>query len=321
MTIHVAGLGEVRDLPARIQNLPARISDLMSPIETKQGYLQRAVLGIHRAHQQYPDGIPTNGRFIFYEGLQAGYWPKHYNEKEGQPRRRTPNQDVTDALMYLREVGLIDWEDIRDETRILREWAYASTVTQYLLNELPFARINVWGDELPPLVLCESRSLTGVLEVLLSQYLTPVGATGGQVGGFLRTNVAPILRNDRRVLYLGDWDWQGGQIEHNTRTVLEEITGRTFVDDMSWRRLALTEAQVDAYDLERKNKVDNRYNDKTPREAVESESLQQHMLVGIVRAELDALLPEPLDAVLVQEEGQRRQAGRALQRRNGARRP
>jgi hypothetical protein len=39
----------------------------------------------------------------------------------------------------------------------------------------------------------------------------------------------------RRCLYLGGFDWQGGQIEANTRRRLEQFTG-----PLEWERLALT---------------------------------------------------------------------------------
>ena len=50
-------------------------------------------------------------------------------------------------------------------------------------------------------MLVESRSLGRVLRAMTSEYLCSIAATNGQVGGFLHTEVAPILqRNDRVVL-------------------------------------------------------------------------------------------------------------------------
>ena len=43
------------------------------------------------------------------------------------------------------------------------------------------------------------------------------------------------------MLYLGDWDWQGLQIESNTREVLEEYDPELAE---RWERLALTNEQV-----------------------------------------------------------------------------
>lgn len=118
--------------------------DGLSPDNTKTGRYQRACWRIYQQHAQQEDGLPTNGLFIFYEGLQAEDWPKHYEGK------RQPHQDVADALLHLREIGRIPWEHIRDETRTLYEWSYASTVTDYLIDcALPIARIQRLGERAP----------------------------------------------------------------------------------------------------------------------------------------------------------------------------
>src|SRR4029453_16004209 len=111
-------------------------------------------------------------------------------------------------------------------------------------------------------------------------------------GGFLHTEIAPILRLGQRVLYLGDLDLSGGQIEANPRRVLEREVG-----ELTWERLALTQAQVDQYDLPVIEKRDRRYSDGHPHEAVETEALSQSIIVEIVRDRLDQLLPEPLQSV------------------------
>jgi len=67
--------------------------------------------------------------------------------------------------------------------------------------------------------------LAGVLRNVASAYLVQIAPTNGQCGGFLRTDVAPLLSPGQRVGYLGDQDLCGGQIEANTRKVLEELIG------------------------------------------------------------------------------------------------
>ena len=66
-------------------------------------------------------------------------------------------------------------------------------------------------------------------------YRCRIASTNGQVGGFLHTKVAPLLSEGDRVGYLGDLDLAGGDIEANTRRVLEELVG-----ELDWQRLALT---------------------------------------------------------------------------------
>jgi len=143
------------------------------------------------------------------------------------------------------------------------------------------------------MILTESRSLAGVLRHIVVDYRARVASTNGQCGGFLRTNIAPQLKAGDRVIYLGDLDLSGGQIEGNTQDVLErEISGA-----LAWERLALTKTQVREYDLPVIVKHDRRYKDGRPHEAVETEAISQRVLIDILQARLDALLPEPLTHV------------------------
>ena len=69
------------------------------------------------------------------------------------------------------------------------------------------------------MVLTESRSLAGVLRHIVRDYRARVASTNGQCGGFLHTVMAPSLRPGDRVIYLGDLDLAGNQIEDNTLRV------------------------------------------------------------------------------------------------------
>jgi len=138
--------------------------------------------------------------------------------------------------------------------------------------------------------------------------LDAVNRRGGQCGGFLRTEIAPQLRPGDRVIYLGDLDLAGGQIEDNTRRVLERLIG----GPLRWERLALTEEQVRQYNLPTIIKRDRRYKDGRPHEAVETEALRQTVLIDILRARLDALLPEPLARVFERERRQRKRLAALL---------
>lgn len=175
----------------------------------------RELLGEHQRDGE----LPTSARFLFYELVQGGVLSK---ERKTQGRR--PDQNMSDALTDLRENGDVPWEWIVDETRSLDDYRGASTIRQWMLEVLPQARLDPWaGDE--PLILTESRSLAGVLRRLASEYAVPIGATNGQCGGFLHTDILPVVRPCQRILYLGDLDLSGGQIEQNTRRVLEREAG------------------------------------------------------------------------------------------------
>ena len=275
----------------------------LSAPDTKGGRMQRECLARLQAHEaQGRDGLPTSVRFIYYELVKDGVVAKHDPANSGQ----RSDQPVAKAIFQLRLLGLIPWDWIVDETRELTTYRSAASIADYLQETVGRARINPWDDE-PPMIITESRSLGGVLNRVGYEYLVPIAPTNGMVGGFLRTDVAPALVSYQKVLYLGDFDWQGTQIESNTRTVLEDLVG-----PLDWERVALTAEQVEQHNLTRIRKADRRYKPVRHHDAVECEALEQALIVRLVRERLDALLPEPLVQVRRREKRQRKKVEAAL---------
>jgi hypothetical protein len=284
-----------------MRETPSEYEARLSRPETRAGALQRAALAILLEHEQ-TGALPTSTRFVFYELEQAGVVRK---TRPGETRRVGGEQGVTDAVLALRERRLVPWSWIVDETREAYEWSYAATVAAYVLNSVGEARIDTWDGQPPPLILCESRTFGGVLRrTLAPEYLCPIAATNGQVGGFLHTDIVPILEQhleQRPVVYIGDLDLSGGQIEANTRRVLEREVG-----ELGWRRLALTEEQAAVYRLEPIEKTDRRYHHGGRHLAIEVEALGQALVTSIIRDALDELLPRPIAETLADEKEQRR---------------
>jgi hypothetical protein len=270
----------------------------------KIGRLRKIVHDLLKEHEaQGPDSLPTNGRFLFYELAQRGVLKKH--KPKGAAGRRS-DQDMHDALTDLRENGVIPWSWITDETRKRYDYSGWKSIKEAALSRVHHARLCPWRGRAPT-ILTESRAVAGVLRKLMIEYAVVVAAVGGHCAGFLRNEIAPELEPGDTVLYVGDGDLQGGQIEEHTREVLEELVG----GELNWTRIALTEEQIDRYDLRQWQimKVDRRYKPSHPNyrgPAIEAEALKQHVLVQIVRDALDALLPETLERVHEREARQRR---------------
>ncbi len=186
----------------------------------------------------------------------------------------------------------------------------APSVAEYVTDAAQRASIDRWDSQPAPLILCESRSLGGVLRDLAATYCCPIASTNGHSRGFLVTKVAPMLLPDQRILYLGDWDQCGHQIEAATRSTLAEHSG---IDERLWERVALTTEQVHDLDLPVILKPDRRY--KPPRyfDAVETEALGgQASIVEALRVRLDELMPELLDDVLERQLQQRTEVAEQL---------
>jgi hypothetical protein len=158
-------------------------------------------------------------------------------------------------------------------------------------------RLDPWNGAVP-LILIESRSLAGVVRALTRDYAAMIAPTNGQTAAFLHNDVAPRMSERTRVLYLGDYDKGGSDIEGNTRRVLEryhDLEGR-------WERLMLTREQVDFYEL---TVIEKYGRDKQFHDSVETEALSQSVIVQTVRARLNSLLPEPLEGLWTREEDER----------------
>ena len=160
----------------------------LSSAATKKGREQRLVLRVLLEHEAAGQ-IPTNGRFIFYEMEQAGDARKSGpgdNERFGKGID-VCEQNVINALVFLRDQGIVPWEWIEDETRTLHGFAGES------YSEIVAAvNIDPWQGR-APLLLAESRSLGGVLDRLASEYRCSIAAPKRQVRRFLVTAVAPAL--------------------------------------------------------------------------------------------------------------------------------
>jgi hypothetical protein len=264
---------------------------------SKAAMLRATLLELLHEHER--DGmLPTSNRFLFYELVARSIVSK---ERQGA---RRPDQDANEALTKLRESGEIPWSWIVDETRSLDDYSGFASIKKGVLEYLPSIKLDPWRGQ-AVLVLTESRSLAGVLRSIASRYRVRIASTNGQCGGFLHTEIAPLLDIGDvppKVSYLGDYDLAGNQIEANTRSVLEQEIG----EQLDWKRIALTAEQVEQYDLPKIIKRDRRYKDARPHEAVETEALSQTLITKLLETELTALLPEPLERVHEREEGQRR---------------
>jgi hypothetical protein len=292
----------------------AVVDDKLSSPDSQKGKLQRIALD-WLGEKKDRGETPTSLRFLFYELEQQGHVSKSPLRLDGLPKKRKADQDLIDAVTWLRDCGLIPWDWIVDESRSVHDWARADSVAAYVAQSVQYARIDPWRGTLLPVLTTESRGVGGVLARGVAQeYLAPVIPAGGMCRGYLVNEVVPLLeQRPCRVLYVGDKDLAGSHIEENTRRVLEHHLGQS----IPWQRVALTDEQVE--DLKTKGvqpicKKDRRYKDGRPHLAYEAEAIGQAVITRLVREALDNLLPEPLQDVLEREIQQRRDMKRLLER-------
>jgi len=187
----------------------------MRKAASKIGVLRELLFELLQKHKR-DDTIPTNARFLFYELVQRGELSKEQKPRIDDKKGRRPDQDLHDALTDIRENGPIPWDWIVDETRSLEDYTGYVSVKAGVLAKLAYIKLDPWKGR-APLILTESRSLAGVLRDIAIEYRVRIASTNGQVGGFLRTDIAPLLQSDDRVITLWDLDLSGGHIEDNVR--------------------------------------------------------------------------------------------------------
>ena len=253
--------------------------------KTKLGRLRTALFDLYQKYLS--EGmIPTSAQFLNYELIPMGVVSKDTKAKQEERSGRRWTQDAGDALTDLREKGLIPWEHIKDRTRVVQDFRGAPSIKQWMLDVLPHSRLDArWNGAAAPFILTESESLAGVLEQLADEYAAPIAAVRGHCRGFLETEIIPRLQPNQRVIYFGDLDKSGHEIEGNTRLVIVRAVG-----PLRWKRLALTQTQADDLKLKpiwKYDRRDNRYY-----EAIETEALGQSRIFKILRDYLNRLCPE-----------------------------
>jgi hypothetical protein len=267
----------------------------LSAPHTAAGRLQRACLGLLRQHEE-AGALPTSARFLYYELKQGGYPLASHRARRG-------DQDVIDAVKALRDTGHVPWEWVSDETRSVERAHLAGSVRQWLLDVLGQARTSPWDGQHRPVIITESRGVRAALRATAGRYGAVITSTNGQVGGFLHTDVLPLLAPSCPVAYFGDHNPAGSAIEANTRRVLERGTA----GELGWQRLAVTPRQAEQAALPPKPGTDRRYADRRPHLSYEAEAIGQAGLNRLLTAWLDEQLPEPLDDVLAREQAEREQ--------------
>jgi hypothetical protein len=284
---------------------------------TKIEKTREVVLKLLREHEA-ENGLPTIGRFLFYELEQRGLAVKPDRDGPRKGMRRTLGwppgyQDVTDTLMQLRKDGSIPWDWVADIERSVAIWGHWPSATAFMNEKLDSFRLNPWEPDEPPLILTEAKGNAKVLEKVAWEYCCPISGLRGHAGGHLRTEIAPPLEdNNRAVLYLGDYDRSGFDIEQNARRVLEQTTGR----NIEWVRIGLTLKQINAKKIKPIWKVDGR--DGEGRDAWECEALGQAGVTELVRQTLQARLRRDrgcsIRSVHERERAERDKIERALRR-------
>jgi hypothetical protein len=186
---------------------------------------------------------PTSVRHVYYEAITRGLIAK---DSGGS---RSNYGKVQRAVLDLRRSGRIPYSHIVDSTRWMRKPSSWSSIERYLQSVRDGYRRNFWADQPIKLeVWCESESIAGVLAGVTFEWDVPLFPCHGYSSETFAWGAAENWLGDDRdpiVLYVGDLDKHGKQIEADLRNKLEGFYGY----EIEWTRVGITKEQIEEHDL------------------------------------------------------------------------
>jgi len=225
---------------------------------------------------------------------------------------------VQDRCVKLRRAGVLPYGWIADASRrgyftptyrgsgdFLR-----SVASQYRADLWQYADhyVEVW---------CESRSIAGVIQATcedLAVSLYPAGGFSSITLAFEAAENINATADGRRVtiFYIGDYDPAGVLIDKSIEDeLLRHLADQTW---LYFKRLAITEEQIERYDLPQKPRKESDRRAQHVKATVEAEAMPAHILRGLLRERIEALLPDnALQVAKVAEESEREHLERMVQ--------
>ena len=265
--------------------------------KTRMAQLDEQIIAVLR--EDHPQSV----RHVFY---------RMTDPRLGEPVEKSDRgyRHVQDRCVKLRRSGRIPYHWIADMSRRGYFTNTFAGAGDFIRRMGHLYRADLWRDaEYRCEVWAESRSIASVLtdqceELAVSLY---------PCGGFASLSFAHAAAEEHNgdsdtrpliVLYVGDYDPAGVLID---RALERELRTHLRADiPMDFRRIAINEEQVKEHDLPTKPRKEGDKRSQHIEYTVEAEAMPAHVLRGILRDEVEALLPQnALEAAKVAERSER----------------
>ena len=249
--------------------------------KTRMAQLDEQIVAVLR--EDHPQSV----RHVFY---------RMTDPRLGEPVEKSDRgyRHVQDRCVKLRRSGRIPYHWIADMSRRGYFTNTFAGAGDFIRRMGHLYRADLWRDaEYRCEVWAESRSIASVLtdqceELAVSLY---------PCGGFASLSFAHAAAEEHNgdsdtrpliVLYVGDYDPAGVLID---RALERELRTHLRADiPMDFRRIAINEEQVKEYDLPTKPRKEGDKRSQHIEYTVEAEAMPAHVLRGILRDEVEALL-------------------------------
>lgn len=245
---------------------------------------------------------PQSVRHVFYR-MTDPRLPEPVEKSERGYRH------VLHRVKMLRRSGRIPYGWIADATRSGYHVHTYASAADFVKQTARWYRQDLWREsDVHCEVWTESRSIAGVLLDTCQDLAVSLYPCGGFTSISLAYQAATFINDISKytgkrpvILFVGDYDPAGVLIDQSLKSELEEHLDV----DLDFRRLAISERQVEEFDLPTKPRKKSDKRSLHVKFTVEAEAMPAHILRAMVRTEIESLLPEhALNVARVAEESE-----------------
>jgi hypothetical protein len=204
-------------------------------------------------------------------------------------------RQVQHLTMKLRRNGRLPYGRLTDSSR---RGYYVNTyrdTAEYIRAVASFYRADLWKDsDYYCEVWCESRSIAGVIEADCEDFAVSLFPAGGFSSvTFIYESAVAINETVEKpvvIFYIGDYDPAGVLIDKAIEREFRNHLNKSV--DLTFQRIAINAEQIKKYDLPAKPRKKKDLRSRHIKGTVEAESLPAEILRGLLRVEIEALLPQ-----------------------------
>lgn len=215
-------------------------------------------------------------------------------------------------MTEMRRAGTLPYDWITDATRRGHYTNTFSSGADFIRAYASLYRADLWEYAAEYVeVWCESRSIAGVIEDDCRDLAVSLFPAGGFSSLTLAYSSAMGINNatgngrkDAHIIYIGDYDPAGVLIDLAIEKELRQHLHSAV--DLSFHRIAITEAQIEQYDLPTKPRKAGDKRSTHVKSTVEAEAMPARIMRRLLRDAIEAFLPDDaLKIARIAEESER----------------
>jgi hypothetical protein len=203
---------------------------------------------------------------------------------------------VQSRCVKLRRAGRLPYGYIIDASRRGYFTNTYSGAGDFLQRVAGLYRADLWkNSDFYCEVWCESRSIAGVIEADCEELAVSLYPAGGFSSISLAFEAAEFINQEHRgrdvvIFYIGDYDPAGVLIDVSIEREIRQHLSNDIA--LQFIRIGITAEQVAAHDLPTKPRNKNDRRALHIKRTVEAEAMPAHILRGLLRDAIEALLPD-----------------------------